>query len=70
MRWTFDRSEARSQAAKGGGKANVSGENPTQLSEGVKYVFVNRQLEFENGKLTETKAGRVLHGPGWEGRRQ
>ena len=45
-------------------------ENPTQLSEGVKYVFVNGQLEFENGKLTETKAGRVLHGPGWEGRRQ
>ena len=45
-------------------------ENPAQLSEGVKYVFVNGQLEFENGKLTETRAGRVLHGPGWEGRRQ
>ena len=40
-------------------------ENPAQLSEGVKYVFVNGQLEFENGKLTGTKAGRVLHGPGW-----
>jgi N-acyl-D-amino-acid deacylase len=45
-------------------------ENPAQLSEGVKYVFVNGQLEFENGKVTETKAGRVIHGPGWEGRHQ
>ncbi len=42
-------------------------ENPTQLSEGVKYVFVNGQLEYEGGRLTETKAGRVLHGPGWTG---
>jgi N-acyl-D-amino-acid deacylase len=40
-------------------------ENPTQLSEGVKYVFVNGQLEYEGGHLTETKTGRVLHGPGW-----
>ncbi|MGA8540961.1 MAG: D-aminoacylase, partial [Terriglobales bacterium] len=40
-------------------------ENPAQLSEGVKYVFVNGQLEFEKGKLTGTKAGRALHGPGW-----
>ncbi|MFY9905106.1 MAG: D-alanyl-D-alanine carboxypeptidase/D-alanyl-D-alanine-endopeptidase [Terriglobales bacterium] len=45
-------------------------ENPTQLSEGVKYVFVNGQLEFEQGHLTKTQAGRVLHGPGWDGARQ
>lgn len=44
-------------------------ENPTQLSEGVKYVFVNGQPEYEGGHLTETKAGRVLHGPGWNGAR-
>jgi N-acyl-D-amino-acid deacylase len=40
-------------------------ENPTQLSEGVKYVFVNGQLEYEDGRLTGAKAGRVLRGPGW-----
>jgi dihydroorotase/N-acyl-D-amino-acid deacylase len=40
-------------------------ENPVQLSEGVKYVFVNGQLEFENGRLTGVAAGQVLHGPGW-----
>jgi N-acyl-D-aspartate/D-glutamate deacylase len=42
-------------------------ENPTQLSEGVKYVFVNGQLEYEDGHLTNTQAGRVLLGPGWDG---
>jgi len=42
-------------------------ENPTQLSEGIKYVFVNGQLEYEDGHLTSTQAGRVLHGPGWNG---
>jgi N-acyl-D-amino-acid deacylase len=42
-------------------------EKPTQLSKGVNYVFVNGQLEYEGGHLTETKAGRVLHGPGWSG---
>jgi N-acyl-D-aspartate/D-glutamate deacylase len=38
-------------------------ENPTQLSQGVKYVFVNGQLEYEDGRLTGKQAGRVLrHG--------
>ncbi len=41
-------------------------ENATQLSEGVKYVFVNGQLEFENGKLTGVAAGKALRGPGWK----
>lgn len=41
-------------------------QNPVQLSEGVKYVFVNGQLEFENGRLTRAVAGRVLRGPGWK----
>jgi N-acyl-D-aspartate/D-glutamate deacylase len=42
-------------------------ENPTQISAGVKYVFVNGQLEYEDGKLTGAHAGRVLRGPGWRG---
>ncbi len=40
--------------------------DPTQLSEGVKYVFVNGQLEYEAGQLTGTKAGKVLRRPGWQ----
>jgi len=39
---------------------------PSQLSKGVKYVFVNGQLEFEDGKLTGRTAGRALRGPGWK----
>jgi N-acyl-D-amino-acid deacylase len=38
---------------------------PAQLSTGVKYVFVNGQLEFEDGKLTGSQGGRVLRGQGW-----
>ena len=33
---------------------------PAQLSQGVKYVFVNGKLEFEGGQLTGTKTGRPL----------
>jgi N-acyl-D-amino-acid deacylase len=39
---------------------------PARLSKGVKYVFVNGQLEFEDGKLTGRTAGHVLRGPGWK----
>src|SRR5579864_1741401 len=42
-------------------------ENSTALSQGVKYVFVNGQLEYEDGKLTGKQAGSVLHGAGWTG---
>ncbi len=35
------------------------------MSVGVDYVFVNGQLEFEDGKLTGVTAGRALRGPGW-----
>ena len=38
---------------------------PTKLSEGVDYVLVNGQLEYDHGKLTDMKSGRVLRGPGW-----
>jgi N-acyl-D-amino-acid deacylase len=39
---------------------------PSQVSRGVKYVFVNGQLEFEDGKLTGIASGKVLRGPGWK----
>jgi N-acyl-D-amino-acid deacylase len=38
---------------------------PNHVSEGVHYVFVNGQLEYENGDLTGAMAGRALRGPGW-----
>jgi N-acyl-D-amino-acid deacylase len=41
-------------------------QQPTQLSRGMKYVFVNGQLEFADGKLTGVAAGRPLRGPGWK----
>jgi PBP4 family serine-type D-alanyl-D-alanine carboxypeptidase len=41
-------------------------QQPTQLSQGVKYVFVNGQLEFADGKLTGVTAGRPLRGPGYK----
>ena len=41
--------------------------DPNQMSVGVDYVFVNGQLEFEDGKLTGVTAGRALRGPGWQG---
>jgi N-acyl-D-amino-acid deacylase len=34
--------------------------DPAQLSVGVKYVFVNGQLEFSEGKITDVNAGRAL----------
>jgi N-acyl-D-amino-acid deacylase len=39
--------------------------DPNRLSGGIKYVLVNGQLEYENGKLTGAMAGRPLRGPGW-----
>ena len=35
---------------------------PAQLSEGVKYVLVNGQLEYDNGHLTGAQAGKPLKG--------
>jgi N-acyl-D-amino-acid deacylase len=37
---------------------------PTQLSQGVKYVFVNGQLTWSEGKMTGAHAGKALRGPG------
>src|SRR5207302_11104951 len=44
---------------------NATYQNPAQISQGVKYVFVNGKLEYEDGKLTGVNAGRALRGPGW-----
>jgi len=45
---------------------NATYEKPTLLSQGVKYVFVNGQLEYEQDHLTGVKAGSILRGPGWK----
>ena len=45
---------------------NATYEKPTLLSQGVKYVFVNGQLEYEEDHLTGAKAGTILRGPGWK----
>ncbi|MGC2696922.1 MAG: D-aminoacylase [Candidatus Angelobacter sp.] len=37
---------------------------PAQLAEGVKYVLVNGQVAFENGKVTGAMAGKALKGQG------
>jgi N-acyl-D-aspartate/D-glutamate deacylase len=37
---------------------------PAQLAEGVKYVLVNGQVVFEDGKVTGALAGRALKGQG------
>jgi N-acyl-D-amino-acid deacylase len=37
---------------------------PAQLAEGVKYVIVNGQVAFENGKATGAMAGKPLKGQG------
>ena len=41
-------------------QSNASYENPSQLSSGVKYVLVNGEIVFENGKGTGVLAGQVL----------
>jgi N-acyl-D-amino-acid deacylase len=45
-------------------------ENPTELSTGIDYVFVNGELEYDHGKLTGVAAGRPLRGQGWSGATQ
>jgi N-acyl-D-amino-acid deacylase len=38
---------------------------PDQLSEGIDFTIVNGQVEYDQGKLTGTTAGKVLRGRGW-----
>jgi N-acyl-D-amino-acid deacylase len=44
-------------------------EKPHQLSEGVRWVFVNGVAVVGDGKVTGAKPGRVVRGPAWSGRR-
>ena len=39
-------------------------EQPHQFAEGFSFVIVNGQVAYENGKVTEARPGKVLHGPG------
>lgn len=41
-------------------------EDSVKPSVGVKYVLVNGQLEFADGKVTGVIAGKPLRGPGWK----
>jgi N-acyl-D-aspartate/D-glutamate deacylase len=43
-------------------------EAPHQLSDGVKWVFVNGVAVVADGKVTGAKPGRLVRGPGWNGR--
>jgi dihydroorotase/N-acyl-D-amino-acid deacylase len=38
-------------------------EKPHSYAEGVHFVLVNGRVVFENGKMTDARPGRVLHGP-------
>lgn len=40
-------------------------EEPTQLSEGIRYVMVNGRLTLDEGRLTDARPGRALRGPGY-----
>lgn len=41
--------------------------DPVRVSQGVNYVIVNGQLEYDHGKLTGAASGRPLAGPGSHG---
>jgi dihydroorotase/N-acyl-D-amino-acid deacylase len=43
-------------------------EQPHQISEGVKHVFVNGVQVLADGRHTGAKPGRIVRGPGWTGR--
>ncbi|HKD04476.1 MAG TPA: D-aminoacylase [Bryobacteraceae bacterium] len=42
-------------------------EKPNQLSVGMRFVLVNGVPVIEEGKMTNTLPGKVVHGPGWSG---
>lgn len=41
-------------------------ENPSQISQGIEYVFVNGVLSVEHEKVTGQVGGRPLRGPGYQ----
>ena len=42
-------------------------ERPHQLSEGVKWVFVNGVAVVSDGRVTGARPGKIVRGPGWKG---
>lgn len=42
--------------------------DPHRLATGVKHVFVNGVQVLKDGQPTGARPGRVVHGPGWQGR--
>jgi N-acyl-D-aspartate/D-glutamate deacylase len=45
-------------------------ENPNQLSEGMQYVLVNGVPVIDEGKATNALPGKVLRGPGYQGKKR
>jgi N-acyl-D-aspartate/D-glutamate deacylase len=43
-------------------------DKPLAYSAGIPYVAINGQLVVDGGRLTDARPGRVLHGPGWNGK--
>lgn len=43
-------------------------ENPSGVSEGMKFVIVNGRVVLEGGKYTGARPGKVLRGPGYDSR--
>lgn len=41
-------------------------EQPNQLSQGMRYVFVNGVAVIEDGRMTRALPGRVIRGPGYQ----
>jgi N-acyl-D-aspartate/D-glutamate deacylase len=41
---------------------------PTLPSEGIAFVLVNGVVALERGQYTGSRSGKVLRGPGWNGR--
>jgi N-acyl-D-aspartate/D-glutamate deacylase len=43
-------------------------DEPMRLPTGIEWVLVNGVVTIEGGRHTGAKAGKVLRGPGWDGR--
>jgi N-acyl-D-aspartate/D-glutamate deacylase len=46
----------------------ASFEDPHHYPKGIHYVIVNGELTVFQGEMRETRSGRVLRGPGWDGK--
>ena len=44
-------------------------EQPKQISTGMRYVWVNGTLVWQNGRHTGAKPGRIIRGQGYTGTR-